>query len=76
MTVTYTNGARVLLASVGKKASVEGVKKATVAAVGKLRSLKVTSVEFALPAIEGTPASKVAEAVVQASSLANYSFDR
>lgn len=58
MTVTYAGGQRVLLASVGKKASVEGVRKSAVAAVGKARALKVTALEFALPAVEGASAAR------------------
>ena len=58
VTVTYANGQRVLLASVGKKVTLEGVRKATVAAVGRLRALKVTAVELALPTVEGTAPAK------------------
>jgi hypothetical protein len=58
VTVTYANGQRVLLASVGKKATVDGVRKAAVAAVGKARALKITALEFALPAVEGASAAR------------------
>lgn len=74
--VTYENGSRVLLAAAGKKLSVDGVKKAAVAAVNKLRALKLTEVEFVLPAVEGAAPAKVAEALAQAASLTNYSFNR
>lgn len=75
MTVTYVDSKRVLLASLGKKASVESVRKATTAAVVKLRALKLASAEFELPAVEGVLAPRVAEVLAQAALLSNYSFD-
>ena len=40
---------RVLYASTGKSTSEDGLRKATLASVARLRALKVTSVEFVLP---------------------------
>lgn len=70
--------ARILSCSIGPAAKVDGnsLRKAASAAVSKLRSLKVTAAEVRLPAVEGIPAPKTAEIIVQAAALTNYHFDR
>jgi leucyl aminopeptidase len=68
---------RVVWASVGAKSTVASLRKAAVAAVTKLRALKVKEVEFEpIATPEGSDAVKVAAAVVQAAALTNYAFDR
>jgi leucyl aminopeptidase len=77
--VTYApTGDRVLTVSVGPAADVDipALRKAAVAAVTKLRTLKVTSASFALPTVAGVPSAAAAAAIVQAAVLTNFAFDR
>lgn len=76
--VTYEGEVRVVTAFYGPaaKADAAALRKASVALVGKLRALKVSSAEVHLPSVEGIPAPAVASIVVQAVALTNYAFDR
>jgi len=76
--VVYEGGARVVYASIGAAKSVNlgSVKGAATAAVNKLRLLKVGSADFRAPAVEGIPAAKLVEGIVQAAALTNFAFDR
>jgi hypothetical protein len=69
---------RVLVASLGdsKKAGVTSLRKATVAAINKCKSLKVDTAELQLPQLAGVAPAVVAQTVVQAATLTNYVFDR
>ena len=60
----------------GDKVKLVGLRKAATAAVNKLRALKVTQATFEIPEVEGIPSGVVAGAVVQASLLSNFAFDR
>ena len=76
VTVSYESDKRVLLASMGKKASLDGMRKAAVAAVAKLRSLKVTDAAFVLPSVASVSSADIARALTQAVALSNFAFDR
>lgn len=76
--VTYTDTSRTLvsfLGAAGKSVDVAGLRKAAVAAVTKLRALKVTAASIEIPEVAGIPSAVVASAIVQASVLSNYAFD-
>ena len=76
--VTYENGLRIISASLGPAADVNasGLRKAAVAGVSKLRSLKIKAASIELPAVTGIPTPIVADVIVQASLLTNFAFDR
>lgn len=68
---------RTLTSAFGKgKVTLESVRKAAAAAVAKAKALKLGALEFELPVVEGADAGAVADALVQAAALANYSFNR
>lgn len=72
------SGGRVLTASIGPAADVDvpALRKAAVAAVTKLRALKITDASVALPAVAGVPTAVSSAAIVQATVLTNFGFDR
>lgn len=77
--VTYTAAnSRTLTVSLGPAAKLDAaaLRKATLAAVAKLRALKVAAATIVLPAAGAIPAEVVAATIVQAAALSNYSFDR
>jgi hypothetical protein len=78
--VAYSSGgaSRALTVSLGPAAKVDAaaLRKASLAAVAKLRALKADAASLVLPAVAGIPAEAVASIMVQAATLHNYSFDR
>ena len=77
--VTYASAnSRTLTVSLGPAAKLDAaaLRKATLAAVAKLRALKVAAATIVLPAAGAIPAEVVAATIVQAAALSNYSFDR
>jgi len=79
VSVAYEGGRRVVSVSLGAeldKVTGEGIRKAGVAAVAKLKALKVDAAAIVVPAVAGAPLAKVAEALVQAVALSNWAFDK
>jgi hypothetical protein len=78
VTVTYGAASRTLTASLGPAAKLDAaaLRKAALAAVAKLRALKVDAATVVLPEAAGIPGDVVARTIVQATTLGNYAFDR
>lgn len=74
--VKYVGEERHFVAGLGKKGTVESLRKAVIAAVGKARALKLDALTIVAPTIPGLTGVKVAETIVQAGVLSNYAFDR
>lgn len=80
VSVTYAAGgaARTVQVSLGPAAKLDAaaLRKGALAAIAKLRALKVEGASLVLPAVASIPPEVVASTMVQAAALSNYAFDR